>query len=48
VPATLYCKQCDKLICNDCVQSHSGHAIQSLTDGLATRSALIKTKLFAV
>jgi len=48
VPATLYCKQCDRLICNDCVQSHSGHAIQSLTDGLATRSELIKTKLSAV
>jgi len=48
VPATLFCKQCDKLICNDCLCSHSGHVIQSLTDGLTTRALLIKTKLAAV
>jgi len=48
VAATLYCKQCDNLTCIDCVQSHDGHSMQAVAAGLATRSALIKTKLSAV
>jgi len=48
VAATLYCKQCDKLICVDCVQSHDGHSMQAIAAGLATRAQLIKTKLVAV
>jgi len=48
VAATLYCKQCSKLMCNECVNTHSGHVIQSLTDGLAHRAQLITTKLAAL
>jgi len=45
VGAAMYCKQCDKLICVDCLKSHKGHSIEPVDDGLTTRALLIKTKL---
>jgi len=48
VPATLYCTQCDKRACVDCLKSHEGHAFESIGKGLMTRSELIKANLTAV
>ena len=46
VAASLYCQSCDQLACLACLkQSHGGHPLHAVEEGLASRANLLKDQL---